>query len=499
MSRQFAVFLSKSLQAILGFWLGFLVMGVSPVVAAGQTKEQSFTPEELRADFTAMYEGLQSGAFNLYAYTPKAEIDRAYRDALAKLNKPMTLLEAQIRFEEFAATARMGHARVSFPYPVWSQYLKGGGKAFPLALRVLNGKTFVARNESGVAAIAPGDEITKMNGVAMEDWLKRAEQHVSAETPYMAHSLMEFDFPIYVWVELGPVDGFDLELRKPSGQIAPVRVPARTSAEMKEFAAAQPPALKLDSPMRDAKILPDQVGYLRPGPFYNAEAKSGAEAWDVSGFRKFIDDAFTKFAAAKVDHLIIDLRGNPGGDNLFSDVMVAWFAQKPFRFFSQFKVKVSAESTKANQDRIEKDAAAAGPVSRQYAEIYGKAKPGEIVDFELPLVPPREERFRGKVYLLVDRQSYSNTVAVAALVQDYKFGAILGEETSDLATTYGAMEQFQLPKTGITVGYPKAHIVRPNGDLRARGVVPDIAIPIPAVETPADEVLQRAVAIARAK
>jgi C-terminal processing protease CtpA/Prc len=49
----------------------------------------------------------------------------------------------------------------------------------------------------------------------------------------------------------------------------------------------------------------------------------------------------------------------------------------------------------------------------------------------------------------------------------------------------------------FAVGYPKARIVRPNGDLRARGVTPDIAIRTPAVETPADEVLQRAVVIAR--
>jgi C-terminal processing protease CtpA/Prc len=199
-----------------------------------------------------------------------------------------------------------------------------------------------------------------------------------------------------------------------------------------------------------------------------------------------------------VDRLIIDLRANPGGDNLFSDMMIAWFADKPFRFFSQFKVRVSPESTKANADRIRNDAAAAGPVSRQYAEMYAKARPGEIVDFEMPLAQPRkDERFRGKVFLLIDRQSYSNTVAVAALVQDYKFGTVLGEETSDMATTYGAMEKFTLPKTGIVVCYPKAHIIRPNGDLRSRGVTPDIAIPIPAVETPADEVLQRAVVIAR--
>jgi hypothetical protein len=52
-------------------------------------------------------------------------------------------------------------------------------------------------------------------------------------------------------------------------------------------------------------------------------------------------------------------------------------------------------------------------------------------------------------------------VSVAALVQDCKFGTIVGEETSDMATTYGTMEQFNLPKTGIMVGYPKAHIIRP--------------------------------------
>ncbi len=481
----------------LTFLAGLALTTLSTSAQKAPDTGQHFTPAELQADFTEMYQRLQSAAFNLYAFTPKADFDRAYRDTLAGLTNPMTLLEAQIRFEEFAALARMGHARVAFPYATWSQRMKAGGKAFPLAIRVMDGKTIVVRNQSGTDEIAIGDEIAKMNGAPMQEWLKRTERHVSAETAYMAHSLMEFDFPIYVWVELGDVDGFDLEIRTAEGKPRKVRVPARTSAEMKTFGAAQPPALALDTPMRDTKILADKVGYLRPGPFYNAEAKTGAEQWDVSGFQRFIDDAFGKFKAAEVERLIIDLRGNPGGDNLFSDVMIAWFAKKPFRFFSQFKVKVSPESTRANEDRLQNDAAAAGLVSRQYAAMYAKAKPGETVDFELPLVPPREgERFDGKVFLLVDRQSYSNTVAVAALVQDYKFGTVLGEETSDMATTYGAMEQFKLPKTGIAVGYPKAHIVRPNGNPRSRGVVPDIAIPIPVIETPADEVLQRAVAIA---
>lgn len=480
------------------FGLIGLLLVVSPAGATAPDANRLFTPAELRADFTAMYQGLKSATYNLYAFTPKAVLDRSYRETLASLQKPMTLFQAHIRFGKFASLIRMGHARVSFPYAVWSQYLKDGGTAFPVTIRVIEGKTTISQNKSGMEEIARGDEIVEMNGTKMAAWLKRTERHVSAETPYMAHSLMEFDFPMYVWVELGAVPGFDLVLRKPDGKTRKVRVPARTSTEMKTFAATQPPVLTLDNPMRESRILTDNVGYLRPGPFYNAEAKTEAEQWDVSGFRTFIDDAFGKFKAAQVDRLIIDLRGNPGGDNLFSDVMIAWFADKPFRFFSQFKVRVSPDSTKANADRLQKDAAAAGAVSRQYAEMYAKAKPGDVVDFEMALVEPRQEdRYRGKVFLLIDRQSYSNAVAVAALVQDYKFGTIVGEETSDMATTYGAMEQFKLPKTGIAVGYPKAHIVRPNGDLRVRGVTPDVAIPVPAVETPADEVLQRAVAIAR--
>src|SRR6185436_12210911 len=122
---------------------------------------------------------------------------------------------------------------------------------------------------------------------------------------------------------------------------------------------------------------------------------------------------------------------------------------------------------------------------------------GDVFSFEIPTAEPRPgTRFAGKVYLLINRNSYSNTVQVAALAQDYRFATIIGEETSDLATTYGAMEQFTLSRTGTVVGFPKAMIIRANGNLAARGVVPDIAIPTPIIEASDDPVLRRAVEIA---
>ena len=485
-------------RGVLGAMLGALLCNTVGASAAGAPPGESvFSPEELRADFAQMYRELKAAHFNLYAFTPKRELDKRYAQLRGQIDRPMTLLQAKLLFELFAAEVRMGHTRVDSPTADWNAYRKNGGKGFPLQIRIIDRRVYVAENLSGLDALRPGDEITRLNGKTMAHWLQQTERHVSAETSAMADSIMEYDFPIYLWVELGAAPGFELAIENSGLGQHDLYLPARTAEEMQAARTQQPAALDLDNPAREAKLLQDGVAYLRPGPFYNSEAKTGADEWDVSGFREFIDRAFEGFLQAGASRLIIDLRGNPGGDNLFSDVMVAWFASRPFRFASQFKIKVSAQSIAANAARIEDDAAAAGPVSRQYADLYARSRSGDVVDFPIAQALPRSgKRFEGQVFVLIDRQSYSNTVAVAALVQDYRFGVIVGEATTDMATTYGAMEQFALQHTHIRVGYPKARIVRPNGDPGARGVTPDIAIRVPVVQSPRDEVLQQASAIA---
>ncbi|MCE9523097.1 MAG: peptidase S41, partial [Alphaproteobacteria bacterium] len=213
-------------------------------------------------------------------------------------------------------------------------------------------------------------------------------------------------------------------------------------------------------------------------------------------FRQFIDTSFEALLKANAKTLVIDLRDNPGGDNSFSDLMVGWFATKPFRFASAFRIKVSEAAVASNSKRL--DAKDPDSISQKFAAAYARARIGEVIDFELPMAKPRDGvRYTGKVYMLINRHSYSNTVQIAALAQDYGFATVLGEETSDLATTYAAMEQFTLSRTGIDVGFPKAQIIRANGSRDARGVIPDIAIETPIVEGKDDPVLRRALEIAK--
>ena len=75
--------------------------------------------------------------------------------------------------------------------------------------------------------------------------------------------------------------------------------------------------------------------------------------WDATAFKQMIDDAFTHFQQQQATALLIDLRDNPGGTNSFSDYMIAWFADQPFRFASDFSVKVSQQAIRSNEKRLE--------------------------------------------------------------------------------------------------------------------------------------------------
>lgn len=464
------------------------MLGASLLWSAAQAAEVRFEPAALREDFQALYEGLQQTHYDLYARTPKAGYDRLYAKTLAGLDHPLTALEARQVFQRFVAAGHVAHARIDYLLEAFGAYRSAGGKAFPLTVRVVDGKVFVSEVPKGVTGLAVGDEITAVNGVGIGDLLVRIRANISADTTYMSDSLVELDMTPWLWIELGPVESFKVAVWKAGGS-ATVQVPAMTRDAVRAASAAAP--LHIDVTERVSRMLPGGVAYLRPGIFMNLDP--GADPYDPTAFKAFIDKAFADYLKAGATTLVIDLRDNPGGHNAFSDPMIAGFADRPFRFFSQFKVRASRQAVASNDARL----AAGEPgriVSQQLAGAYAKAKaPGAVVDLEGAMVHPRAgERFRGRVFVLVNRRSYSNSVAVAALVQDYKFGKVIGEATSDLATTFGAMEQFKLPNTGILVGYPKAYIVRPSGDLAPDGVTPDIKIAAPIFEGADDPVLAAA-------
>ncbi|MDX5437932.1 MAG: peptidase S41, partial [Pontibacter sp.] len=208
------------------------------------------------------------------------------------------------------------------------------------------------------------------------------------------------------------------------------------------------------------------VAYLNPGPFSSAKENGEQQ------YRAFIDSAFADINTKGVKDLVIDLRNNTGGDNSYSDYLIAYFADKPFRWYSKFSLKTSEvlkEQTKRNTPEEKRG---------DYAKAILGHEDGEVFDYTFPEQKPVEEarRFKGEVYVLVNRHTYSMAAVSAALIQDYNFAKIVGEETGDVPTLYASQFSFTLPNTGIVVKAAKGYMVRPSGDERLIGVVPDIKV-----------------------
>lgn len=454
----------------------------------------------VRAELAALYDGLGSASYDLFAHRDETSYRDFLRELIQSVDRPQSRQETAILLQRLAAYARIGHARIDAPVEGFVTQVVSGGSLLPVFVRVDDGRVLLTATADADGRFSAGDEILSIDDQAMEVWLERLGSYVSAERPYMTHTLMEESFPVLLGFALGDVDKVALTVRKPSGEIVTGEVPAVTLAQRAEIGRAHPtPSLDTDFSTRAFELLPQGVGYLRPGSFAEQadERPDAAVDHDTTEFKAFIDRSFERLLSSDATDLIIDLRNNPGGDNSFSDLMVAWFADRPFRFASIFRLKASAETkawyaaraTEAVQDETLRALAMA-----EAAQVNGSR-----YVFELPMNAPRPgARFRGRVHVLVNRSSFSNAASVAAMIQDYGFGEVLGEETADLPTTYASVLAFDLPATGILVTYPKSRIVRPSGDETLIGVIPDRLIARPAIGETTDSVLEEAVRLIQA-
>lgn len=456
--------------------------------------------DTVRSELIALYDGLESAHFDLFAHRSEPDY-RAFRDAqLAAVTGPMSPQQAAIRFQELAAYGRVGHANVDAPTRGFVAGLQAGGRFVPVFIRVDGDQVFLTETADSEGRFTAGDEVLALNGEAVSIWLDRLGRYVSAERPYMAQTLMEQSFPALLQFALGDTPSLPLSVRKPSGEIVTSDLHAITLAQRAAIRRDHPTGrLATDFTQRRFELLPQDIGYLRPGPFAEPSAARATDPnYDSTAFQAFIDRSFEQLIEAGATDLILDLRNNSGGDNSFSDPMVAWFADRPFRFASSFTLKASAETKDWYQSRLTEtqtdgtlralaDADAAQPNGTRYA-------------YDLPLSAPRPEpRFDGTVHVLVNRHSYSNAALVAAMIQDYGFGQVLGEETADVPTTYASVLTFRLPLTETLVTYPKSRIVRPNGDETLRGVIPDTALAREPIGATEDLVLGDAIATVLAR
>ncbi|MEM6261335.1 MAG: S41 family peptidase [Bacteroidota bacterium] len=420
-----------------------------------QPTDKFFAKQEVLADLSYLYESLQDAHYNAFAYTSEEEFLAAYQRVRASVvQDSMSHLEVINTFQQLIATIKNGHTEIDFPIASYMNYATSGGTLFPLEIAFEEGRPLVRKNFSAAKEIASGAEVLSINGMPIQEVLNRIYPHISAERLYFKQAKLELiSFPRYYWQVFGQQDSFSVQIRQ-GGIIHTYTFPAVNLVTGYEYKRDEVLNAKME-----VKFF-ESAAYLNPGNL------SG----DEPAFQAFIDSAFAVILESGKPNLIIDLRNNRGGDDTFSDYVVSFIADKPFKWISSLSIRSSKflkAHIRANRD-----------TTNEYNRLLLSKADGAVFPYEFePYSPqPEQNRFQGKVYVLVNRQSHSQSAVMAAQVQDYGFGTIVGEETGDYPSLYASQFQYTLPKTGVVVKVSKGYMVRVNGSKKPEGVIPDLMV-----------------------
>lgn len=415
----------------------------------------SFNQQQVKADFDALYESLISTHYNPYAYVSEQEFKQTYLSLQEQISdSSYSLLETAKLYQRLVSAIKNGHTTLDFPASSYFQYSDDGGKVFPLDLALEGDRAYIRANYSEQESIPHGAEVIAINGQPMATVLNKIRQLISAERRYFSNTKLEvLSFPRYYWYAFGQQKEFNVEIKAANKSL---------NYLVKGVYVYDGFEAKKDEMLRAQQQLSffDETAYLNPGHFSGDEQK----------FQLFIDNSFSEIKSKSAYNLIIDLRYNSGGNDSFSDYVVAYLADKPFKWYSSFSLRTSQllkADTKKNRD-----------LSNPYWRSIMKNEDGAVYKFEFDNKYPvtKEKRFQGKVYVLINRHTHSQASVTAAQLQDYGLATIVGEETGDYPSLYASQFQYTLPETEITVRISKGYIVRVNGSEAPEGVMPDITI-----------------------
>ncbi|MCB2198709.1 hypothetical protein KQI63_04845 [bacterium] len=436
--------------------------------------DKTFTPKQLRKDLSFLMMTLEDVHPNLYAHVSREEIEAERARIDASLDVEMTRLEFYRQVAPLVNRFKDGHTRANPPRIERREYTDQGALLFPLDLEFGEDEVRVLHNYTSDSLVAPGTQVLGINGIPIEQIEERLLQFVSGERSNFKRDILTQRYRWQQWLVFGFESPFEVTVLRttPRGS-TPI---ARTFLGLtKEELIAKREALtdttvqetNYSFTVLDNRLVPD-VGYIDFNSF------AGMDEFEV-----FLDTTFRFLREQEIGDLVIDLRGNGGGNSTLGDMLINYLYDQPFSQASRMDIKVSKQFKHHMANRwLPWYLRWYPPLGGDQFKRIWEAPEGGIVSFssEPDSVQENLFRFTGQIYVLIDAGTYSSATMFAATMKDYGIATLVGEETGGLASHYGEVYPFHLPETKLSFGCSSKQFMRPSGEDDGLGVVPDITI-----------------------
>jgi len=410
------------------FLLVFILWSIYP---------RQFTGDQIKKDIDYAKVFMEDVHPDLYAVIDKDKLDYKIDSIKRTIPESIAEVEAYKVLNTIFSNIKDAHTKFTL-----NNYLKRGAILFrkvpPYRLRVFNDKIFVLKNYSKRKKIPVGSEIIEINNKTASECLSELSLLVSHETKNNLHANLQLPL---IWGMWNNFENFTLTYKTPEGKIETIVSSSGLFSNISFLWDFTGFFLKNYS----FEILNDDVGYINIKAFNNLDK-----------CKKFLTSTFSEIRKENINNIIIDLRGNQGGNEEVSLELMQYLSPVDYRSFDTIWVKMSRE-------RI-----------RRYS--YGKRFiPGSLVFEKNSMTPLRNNdlHYNGKCYLLTSGYTFSTALDFAAMFRCYNVGEIVGTETGGKTVSFGAPCNFILPETGLEMKVSQKRFFNVCGEESKRGLIPD--------------------------
>jgi hypothetical protein len=409
-------------------------------------------PEKLREDFRILRGALEEGHPGIYRFTAKAELDQRFDQAERALDRPMNVYEFYRVVAPMVAALKCGHTGVRV-----NPDLDKGKPVLPLLVRVLDGKMYVLRDLSDPKGTLAGKEVRAINGMTADRIIRVMLAAMPGDGDVQTSRLRRAG------------DNFAGNLIDLLGLESPYMVTYRDDKRGSEK------SITVDGV--DFKRLEQQrpkdsatLTFFDDGKIADLKINRFGGTANKVDLRRFFQDSFAAIANKKSTALVLDLRDNGGGADDLGKLLLSYLIDEPFQYYDD--LVINALDFGFRKYSLQKRALPADLLQRQPNGKYRMVKHPNW-----GLQQPSKPTFAGKVYILINGNSFSTTSEFLSHVHARKRATFIGEESGGgyYGNTSGPGALLVLPNTKLQAYVPlMGYYMAVRDDKPAsHGVVPD--------------------------
>lgn len=470
--------------------------------------------EKLKKDVDFAYLKLQKLHPDLYGYISKEQLDFKFDSLKTTISKPLTSYDFFTKITPVINGVRQGHLGIFPNTKMWSKeetkelIKKGMGPFSQFDFMMYDDKLYVEKNKSVDSTIVVGSEIVSIDSISTSILLNKYQKLITSDgynTTFYKHQLPKKISSLYV-AEYGIKDSLLYQFKFKDSiknvwitrkKIEDINKTKNDSLAKKLTKAENKKILLTNKSKRRQQSIngydPITKEFQRTLNFTENDSSVVVlkiKSFSIGDYEPFYKEAFKRIKENKSKYLILDLRDNPGGRLSEINYLYSFVADSAIAFAD--KSEVVSKTSFLKRDYFGGNIATKVIQTLVYplyvSFIYLKVKKEDnkfyYTTSEHKVKPLEENRFKGKMYVLIDGGSFSASSIISSNLKGSKRATFVGEETGGAynGTVAGQMPIIELPNSKIKmrVGLMKIAAHYKTEEV-GHGIRPDIEI-IPTLE-----------------